>query len=99
MLLYQILASTLYGKIYKCHTKTNLSWSVLNGKFELPDVSCSVSEIQNYEFIIKKHDTFTDNPTIIIYVNKIENKITFRIKHNLGPKIIQDKLTKFMKMF
>ena len=91
MLLYQILAPTLYGKIYKSHTKTNLSWSVLNGKFELPDVSCSVSEIQSYEFIIKKHDTFTDNPT--------ENKIMFRIKHNLSPKIIQDKLTKFMKFF
>ena len=27
-----------------------------------------------------KHDTLTDNPSIMIYVNKIENKITFKIK-------------------
>ena len=30
--------------------------------------------------ILKKHDTLTNNPPIQIYVNKIENKITFRIK-------------------
>ena len=29
--------------------------------------------------IIKKHETLTDNPPIIIYVNKIENRITFKI--------------------
>ena len=27
-----------------------------------------------------KHETFTDNPSITIYVNKIENRITFKIK-------------------
>ena len=27
-----------------------------------------------------KHDTLTDNPSIMIYVNKIENRITFKIK-------------------
>ena len=26
------------------------------------------------------HETLTDNPPIKIYVNKIENRITFRIK-------------------
>ena len=29
---------------------------------------------------MKKHDIFTDNPSIRIYVNKIENRIMFRIK-------------------
>ena len=28
----------------------------------------------------KKHETVTDNPSIMIYVNKIENRITFKIK-------------------
>ena len=28
----------------------------------------------------KKHETFTDNPSLKIYVDKIENKITFKIK-------------------
>ena len=29
---------------------------------------------------IKKHETVTDDPSIRIYVNKIENRITFKIK-------------------
>ena len=28
----------------------------------------------------KKHETVTDNPSIMIYINKIENRITFKIK-------------------
>ena len=52
-----------------------------NEEFELPDASYSVSDIQNYfEHIIKKHETVTDNSSITIYVNKIENGITFKIK-------------------
>ena len=27
-----------------------------------------------------KHETVTDNPSVMIYVNKIENRITFKIK-------------------
>ena len=27
-----------------------------------------------------KHETVTDNPSLMIYVNKIENRITFNIK-------------------
>ena len=29
---------------------------------------------------LKKHETVTDNPSIMIYVNKIENRISFKIK-------------------
>ena len=29
---------------------------------------------------IKKHETVTDNPSIRIYLNKIENRITFQKK-------------------
>ena len=28
----------------------------------------------------QKHETGTDNPSIILYVNEIENKVTFKIK-------------------
>ena len=28
----------------------------------------------------KKHEKITDNPSIKIYINKIENRVTFRIK-------------------
>ena len=41
----------------------------------------SISDIQNdFEYIIKKHETVIDNPPIMTYVNKIENRVTFRIK-------------------
>ena len=46
--------------------------------FELPDVSYSVIDIQDYfEYIIKEHEKLTNNPPIRIYVNKLQNKITF----------------------
>ena len=54
--------------------------SAWNEKFELPDWSYSVSDMQDYfEYIIKKYQKVTDNPPIRIYVNKIENGIIFRI--------------------
>ena len=47
----------------------------------LPDGSCSVSDIQDYfEYILKKHWEKTDNLSIRMYVNKIENRIIFKIK-------------------
>ena len=45
------------------------------------DGSYSISDIQDYfEYNIEKHETITDNPPIRIYVNKKENRITFKIK-------------------
>ena len=50
-------------------------------KFELPDGSYSVSNIQDYfEYILKKHGENTDSPFITTHVNKIENRIAFKIK-------------------
>ena len=50
-------------------------------EFELHYGSYSVSDIQEYfEYIIKKHETVSDDSSIMIYVNKIENRITFKIK-------------------
>ena len=47
----------------------------------MPDESCLVSDIQDYfEFIIKTHETLTENPPIKIYVNKIKNRVVFKIK-------------------
>ena len=58
---YQILSSTIHEK-YKKSYKNNSTW---NEKFELPDGSYSVSDIQDYfEYIIRKHYTLTDNQPI-----------------------------------
>ena len=41
-----------------------------------------MSEIQDYfEYILKKQNENVDNPSIRIYVNKIENRTTFKIKN------------------
>ena len=60
-MLYQILASTIHGKIYKNNNFKVLS-PTWNENFELPDGSYSVFEIQDYfKYFIKKHETVTDN--------------------------------------
>ena len=47
----------------------------------MPDGSYSVSDIQDYcEYIFKTHGENINNPSVRIYVNKIENRITFKIK-------------------
>ena len=52
-----------------------------NYTFDLPDGCYSIADIQDYiEFIIKKHETLTENPPIAIYPNKIKNRIIFKIK-------------------
>ena len=40
-----------------------------------------MSDIQDYfEYILRKHEAIIDNLPIRIYVNKIENRIVFKIK-------------------
>ena len=47
----------------------------------LPDDFYSIADIQDYlEFIIRKHETLTENLPIKIYPNKIKNRIVFKIK-------------------
>ena len=49
--------------------------------FKLPDGSYSLSDIQKYfEYIFKKHETVANNPSIMIHINKAENRITLKIK-------------------
>ena len=79
-----------------CYTWKNIKSSYNNNKFkisaptcseefELPDGSCSISDIQDYfEYILEKHSESVDNPSIRMYVNKTENRITFKIKSGLS---------------
>ena len=47
----------------------------------MPEGSYSVSDIQDYiECIIKKHETLTTIPPIYVYINKINNRLVFKIK-------------------
>ena len=53
-----------------------------NDKFELPDGSYSASDVQDYfKYILKEHGENIDTPSAQIYLNKIENRLTFKIKN------------------
>ena len=65
-----------HAKIKSQNTSSNMEW-----KIELTARPYSLSNIQDYfKYILKKHETVPDNPSIMIYVNNIENRITFKIK-------------------
>ena len=63
--------------------------STWSDKFELPDGSYSISDIQDYfEYIFKKHGEDIDKPSVQIYVNKIENRVTFKIKNGYSLELL-----------
>ena len=64
--------------------KFKISAPTWRDEFKLSDVSYLISDIQDYfEYILKKHNENVDNPSIKIYVNKIENRITFKIINSI----------------
>ena len=68
------------------NNKFKVSAPTWNDTFDLPDGSYSIVDIQDYfEVIIKKHETLTENPPVQIYLNKIKNRIVFKIK--IGYKL------------
>ena len=63
------------------NNKSKISSPTWNDEFKLRDGSYSISDIQDYfEYILKEHRENIDSPSVKIYVNKIENRITFKIK-------------------
>ena len=63
------------------NNKFKISAPTWSEEFELPDGSYSISDIRDYfEYILKKHSESVDNPSIRIYINKTEKRITFKIK-------------------
>ena len=44
----------------------------------------------------KKHETVTDNPAIIIYLNKIENRINFKIKTGYYLELLTPEMMKLL---
>ena len=77
--------------------KFKISAPTWSEEFELPDGSYSVSDIQDYfEYILKKHSESGDNPSIRIYINKIENRITFKIKNGYYPELLTPETMKLL---
>ena len=54
-----------------------------------PDGLYSVSNIQDYfEYILEKHGENIDKPSVKIFINKIQNTITFKIKNRHSLELL-----------
>ena len=79
------------------NNKSKISASTWSEEFKLPDGSYSISDIQDYfQYILKKHSKNVDNPSIRIYLNKIENSITFKIKGGYYLELLTPKTMKLL---
>ena len=71
------------------NNKFKISTPTWNDELELPDGSYSVSDIQYYfKKKLKKYGENTNKPSVQIYVNKIENRITFKIKDGYSLELL-----------
>ena len=69
----------------------------MSEKFELPDGSYSISDVQDYfEYILQTHSESVDNPSIKIYVHKIENRVTFKIKKEYYLELLTPETMKLL---
>ena len=72
------------------NNKFKTSVPTWNDTFDLPN--------QGYfEFIIKKHETLTENPPIQIYPNKIENRIVFKKNNNYKLELLTPETMKLLR--
>ena len=85
------------------YTWKNVKSSHNNNKFKIfaptwnEDGSYSVSDIQDYfEYILKKHSESVDNPSIRMYINKIENRITVKIKNGYYLELLKPETMKLL---
>ena len=82
--------------IYK-NNKFKISTPTWNETFDLPDGSYNIPAIQNYfDYIIKKHETITNTAPILIYANKISNRIVFKIKTGYKSELLSKETMKLL---
>ena len=79
------------------NNKFKISAPTWNEEFGLPNGSYSISDIQDYfEYILNKHSESVENPPIRTYVNRIENRITFKIKSGYYLELLTPKTMKLL---
>ena len=79
------------------NNKFKISAPTWNETFDLPDGSYDISEIQDYiEYIIKKLETIGKNAPILIYANKISNRIVFIIKTGYKLELLSKETMKLL---
>ena len=79
------------------NNKFKISAPTWSEEFELPDGSYSISDIQDhFEYTLKKHSESVDNPSIRMYINKIENRIIFIIKSGCYLELLTPETMKLL---
>ena len=79
------------------NNKFKISAPTWNETFDLPDGSYNISETQNYiEYIIKKHETMSENAPILIYGNTVNNRIAFKIKSGYKLELLSKETMKLL---
>ena len=79
------------------NNKFKISAPTWSEDFKLPDGSYSVSDIQDYfEYILKKRSESIDNPSTQMYVNRIENRTTFKIKSGYYLELLTPETMKLL---
>ena len=79
------------------NNKFKISAPTWNDAFELPDGSYLIPDIQDYfEYILKKPNPDIHNPSIRIYVNKIENRTTLKIKTEYYLELLTSETMKLL---
>ena len=82
--------------IYK-NNKFKISAPTWNETSDLPDGSYNIPAIQSYiEYIIKKHETTTNTAPVLIYANKIINRIVFKIKSGYKLELLSKETMKLL---
>ena len=79
------------------NNKFKISAPTWTEEFELRDGSYSISDIQDYfEYISKKHSESVGNPSVRMYINRIENRITFKIKNGYYLELLTPETMKLL---
>ena len=79
------------------NNKFKISAPTWNDTFDLPDGLYNTPEIQDYiEYIIKKHKTIAETAPILIYANKISNRIVFKIKTGYKLELLSKETMKLL---
>ena len=79
------------------NNKFKISAPTWNDTFDLPDGSYNIPARQNYiEYIIKKHEAIAETAPILIYANKISNRIVFKIKTGYKLELLSKETMKLL---
>ena len=78
--------------------KFKISAPTWNDTFDLPIGSYSIVDVQDYfEFIIKKHETLTEDSPVEIYPNRVRNRIVFKIETGYKLELLSPETMKLLR--